>query len=28
MMLLTSSQTVLPASEGYGLRIVGRAPFA
>ena len=27
MLLLTSSQTVLPASEGYGLKIVGRAPF-
>ena len=27
MLLLTSSQTVLPASAGYGLKIVGRAPF-
>ncbi len=27
MTLLTSSQTVLPGSGGYGLRIVGRAPF-
>jgi 3,4-dihydroxy 2-butanone 4-phosphate synthase/GTP cyclohydrolase II len=27
MRLLTSSQTVLPGSAGYGLRIVGRVPF-
>jgi 3,4-dihydroxy 2-butanone 4-phosphate synthase/GTP cyclohydrolase II len=27
MLLLTSSQTVLPGSAGYGLRIVGRVPF-
>jgi 3,4-dihydroxy 2-butanone 4-phosphate synthase/GTP cyclohydrolase II len=27
MMLLTSSQTVLPGSAGYGLRIVGRVPL-
>jgi 3,4-dihydroxy 2-butanone 4-phosphate synthase/GTP cyclohydrolase II len=27
MLLLTSSQTVLPASAGYGLKIVGRVPF-
>ena len=27
MTLLTSSQTVLPGSAGYGLRIVGRAPL-
>ncbi|RAK63339.1 3,4-dihydroxy-2-butanone-4-phosphate synthase [Phenylobacterium kunshanense] len=27
MMLLTSSQTVLPASAGYGLKIVGRMPL-
>jgi 3,4-dihydroxy 2-butanone 4-phosphate synthase / GTP cyclohydrolase II len=27
MLLLTSSNTVLPGSAGYGLRIVGRAPF-
>ena len=27
MLLLTSSQTVLPGSGGYGLRIVGRVPF-
>jgi 3,4-dihydroxy 2-butanone 4-phosphate synthase/GTP cyclohydrolase II len=28
MLLLTSSQTVLPGSGGYGLKIVGRAPLA
>ena len=28
MMLLSSSQTVLPASAGYGLKIVGRMPLA
>ncbi len=28
MTLLTSSQTVLPGSAGYGLRIVGRQPLA
>ncbi|MFL5296599.1 MAG: 3,4-dihydroxy-2-butanone-4-phosphate synthase [Phenylobacterium sp.] len=27
MLLLTSSQTVLPGSAGYGLRILGRAPL-
>jgi len=27
MVLLSSSQTVLPGSAGYGLRIVGRAPL-
>ncbi|MBX3485266.1 3,4-dihydroxy-2-butanone-4-phosphate synthase [Phenylobacterium sp.] len=27
MMLLTSSQTVLPGSAGYGLKIVGRMPL-
>jgi 3,4-dihydroxy 2-butanone 4-phosphate synthase/GTP cyclohydrolase II len=27
MLLLTSSQTVLPASAGYGLKIVGRMPL-
>jgi len=27
MLLLTSSQTVLPGSAGYGLRIVGRVPL-
>jgi len=27
MLLLTSSQTVLPASAGYGLKIVGRVPL-
>ncbi len=27
MLLLTSSQTVLPGSEGYGLKIVGRVPL-
>jgi 3,4-dihydroxy 2-butanone 4-phosphate synthase / GTP cyclohydrolase II len=27
MRLLTSSQTLLPGSAGYGLRIVGRVPF-
>ena len=27
MRLLTSSQTVLPGSAGYGLRIVGRVPL-
>jgi 3,4-dihydroxy 2-butanone 4-phosphate synthase/GTP cyclohydrolase II len=27
MLLLTSSQTVLPASTGYGLKIVGRVPI-
>ncbi|MBW8816043.1 MAG: 3,4-dihydroxy-2-butanone-4-phosphate synthase [Caulobacterales bacterium] len=28
MLLLTSSQTVLPASTGYGLKIVGRVPLS
>jgi 3,4-dihydroxy 2-butanone 4-phosphate synthase/GTP cyclohydrolase II len=28
MLLLTSSQTVLPGSGGYGLKIVGRVPLA
>ncbi len=28
MLLLTSSQTVLPGSAGYGLKIVGRVPLA
>jgi 3,4-dihydroxy 2-butanone 4-phosphate synthase / GTP cyclohydrolase II len=28
LMLLTSSQTVLPASAGYGLKIVGRVPLS
>jgi len=28
LLLLTSSQTVLPASAGYGLKIVGRVPLA
>jgi 3,4-dihydroxy 2-butanone 4-phosphate synthase/GTP cyclohydrolase II len=28
MLLLTSSQTVLPASAGYGLKILGRMPLA
>ena len=27
MLLLSSSQTVLPGSAGYGLKIVGRVPF-
>jgi 3,4-dihydroxy 2-butanone 4-phosphate synthase/GTP cyclohydrolase II len=27
MLLLTSSQTVLPGSAGYGLKIVGRVPL-
>jgi 3,4-dihydroxy 2-butanone 4-phosphate synthase/GTP cyclohydrolase II len=27
MTLLTSSQTILPASAGYGLKIVGRMPL-
>jgi 3,4-dihydroxy 2-butanone 4-phosphate synthase/GTP cyclohydrolase II len=27
LLLLSSSQTVLPGSGGYGLRILGRAPF-
>jgi 3,4-dihydroxy 2-butanone 4-phosphate synthase/GTP cyclohydrolase II len=28
MLLLTSSQTVLPGSAGYGLKIVGRVPLS
>ena len=28
LLLLTSSQTVLPASAGYGLKIVGRVPLS